>query len=394
MKNTIYKYIFYEFLRYFSVSLFALAIIVWTIQSVNFLDLVIEDGHGFRTYFIYSMFTLSKVLTKLIPFCFMLALILTITKLEKDNETIIMWTAGLNKIHIVKLIFFISIIIMFLQIFLTSLVNPTMLNISRSIIKNSELEFVPTLLKEKQFNDSVDGLTIFIEKKIQDGKYQNIFIRDEGKVLSGKETKSSTIFSKYGHLGGDEKTLVLYEGNIQKLNSDGSVNIIKFDKTVLNFSNVTTKSVIKPKIQETSTLKIFQCMLYKNTNMENLHGGIDMDIYKYKYTSERINCNLGKKSLMDNKIEFNKRFGMPFYIPLISLICSFLLAGRKDRKSYSYNKYIYFLICFMLLALSEILVRYSGLSWNHTGVYYLIPISLLPLSYFFLLRKFKYENIN
>ena len=102
MKNTIYKYIFYEFLRYFTVAIFALSIIVWTIQSVNFLDLVIEEGHGFQTYFVYSIFTLSKVLTKLIPFCFMLALILTITKLEKDNETIIMWAAGLNKIYIVK----------------------------------------------------------------------------------------------------------------------------------------------------------------------------------------------------------------------------------------------------------------------------------------------------
>ena len=48
----------------------------------------------------------------------MLAMILTITKLEKDNETIIMWTAGLNKIHIVKLIFKISLIIMLVQLFL------------------------------------------------------------------------------------------------------------------------------------------------------------------------------------------------------------------------------------------------------------------------------------
>ena len=167
MKNTIYKYIFYEFLRYFSVSLFALAIIVWTIQSVNFLDLVIEDGHGFRTYFIYSIFALSKVITKLIPFCFMLSLILTLTKLEKDNETIIMWTSGLNKIHIVKLIFIISLVIMLFQLFLTSLLNPSMLNISRNIIKNSELQFVPTLMKEKQFNDSVENLTIFIEEKIE-----------------------------------------------------------------------------------------------------------------------------------------------------------------------------------------------------------------------------------
>ena len=118
MKNTIYKYFFHEFIRYFVVTLFAFAVIVWTIQSVNFLDLVIEDGHAFTTYFYYSLLTLSKVLTKLIPFCFMVALVLTITKLEKDNEMIALWTSGLNKIYIVNLIFRISLLIMFIQIIL------------------------------------------------------------------------------------------------------------------------------------------------------------------------------------------------------------------------------------------------------------------------------------
>jgi len=375
MKNTIYKYIFYEFLRYFSVALFALAIITWTIQSVNFLDLVTEEGHAFQTYFTYSMFTLSKVLTKLIPFCFMLALILTLTKLEKDNETIIMWTAGLNKIYIVNLIFRISIIIMLLQLFLTNLINPIMLNFSREIIKNSQLQFVPTLLKEKQFNVSVEGITIFIGKKIQDGKYENIFIRDEGKILSGNESEASTIIAKYGHLGNDEISLVLFDGNIQKLNKNGQINIIKFKKTILNFSDLTTKSITEPKIQETSTLRIFNCLRNKNVTFTH-------------------NCDRKKKTLMDNKIELNKRFGMPIYIPLISLICTFLLASRKDKKTYSYNKYIYFFACFLILVFSEILVRYSGLSWNHTAIYYLLPMCLLPLFYFTLIRKFKYENLN
>jgi len=374
MKNTIYKYIFYEFLRYFLVALFAFAIIVWTIQAVNFLDLVVEEGHGFRTYFIYSIFTLSKVLAKLIPFCFMLAMILTLTKLEKDNEAIIMWTAGLNKIYIVKLIFKISLIIMLVQLFFTSLVNPAMLGMSRNIIKNSQLQFVPTLMKEKQFNDSVEGVTIFIEKKIQTGKYKNLFIKDEGKLFSGQDSETTTIFAKYGSLGKDEASLILYNGNIQKLNKDGDLSVIKFEKTELNFSNLTTKSIITPKIQETSTLKIFNCML--NVNIKNLH-----------------NCSEGKKSLMDNKIEFNKRFGMPIYIPLISLICAFLLTSRKDKKIYNYNKYIYFFICFLILTLAEILVRYSGTSLNHTFVYYLLPIGLLPLFYFVLIRKFKYENL-
>ena len=96
---------------------------------------------------------------------------------------------------------------------------------------------------------------------------------------------------------------------------------------------------------------------------------------------------------MDNKIEFNKRFGMPIYIPFISLICCFLLASRKDKKMFNYNKYIYFFIGFVILALAEIIVRYSGSSWNHTMFYYLIPLSIGPLFYLILIRTFKYENL-
>ena len=263
---------------------------------------------------------------------------------------------------------------MLVQLFFTSLVNPTMLGVSRNIIKNSQLQFVPTLMKEKQFNDSVEGVTIFIEKKIQSGKYKKLFIKDEGKLFSGQDSETTTIFAKYGSLGKNEASLILYNGNIQKLNKDGNLSVIKFEKTELNFSNLTTKSIITPKIQETSTLKIFKCIL--NINTKHIH-----------------NCSQEKKSLMDNKIELNKRFGMPIYIPLISLICAFLLTSRKDKKIYYYNKYIYFFICFIILALSEILVRYSGTSWNHTSLYYLFPIGLLPFFYFVLIKKFKYENL-
>ena len=203
MKKTIYKYFFYQFVIYFTITLFALAAIVWTIQAVNYLDLVTEDGHAFTTYFFYSLLTLSKVLTKLIPFSFLIAIILTILKFEKDNELLVLWTFGLNKIHLVNLIFRISILIMFLQLLLTSVFNPTLLNFSRTLLKNSELQFIPSLLKEKQFNDAVEGLTIFVEKKDANNIYKNIFIRDEGTILSKIATASSTIYAKSGHMSKD-----------------------------------------------------------------------------------------------------------------------------------------------------------------------------------------------
>ena len=374
MKNRIYKYFFHEFIHYFVVVLFALTAIIWTIQAVNFLDLVTDDGHAFKIYFFYSTLTIPKILTKLIPFSFLIASILTILKLEKDNELIILWTSGLNKIHIVNLIFRISIIIMFLQLLMGSIINPETLSYSRTLLKNSQLQFVPSLLKQKQFNDTVKGLTIFVDKKNPNGTYENIFIRDEGNVLTQVSSGSSTIFSKSGFVTEDEKNLVLLNGNIQKIESNDKISIVKFERTTLDLSGLTTKTISEKKIQETSTIELLQCIIQKNISVKN--------------------CNRTEDNFKDTKIEINKRFGMPIFIPLVALVCCFLLSSRKEKKISFLYKYIHFFIGFLILIVSEITVRYSGISLNHSVIYYLLPIVFFPLIYLFLIRTFKYENLN
>ena len=376
MNNRVYKYFFHEFLRYFVLVLFAATAIIWTIQAVNFLDLVTDDGHAFRVYLYYSFLLLPKVITKLIPFTFLIASIITIIKLEKDNELIVLWTSGLNKIHIVYLIFRISLIITLIQVLLSCFVTPETLKYSRSIIKNSQFQFASSLLKEKQFNDTVEGLTIFVNQKNVDGTLSNIFIKDQGQTLTNISSPnlSSTIFAKSGYMSGDEQSLILHNGSIQKASKDSKVNIIKFEKTIINLSGLTTKTITEPKIQETSTVQVLRCLKEKNMRMQN--------------------CNLTSDYQKDLRIEINKRFGMPIYIPLISLIICFLLSTRKDKKISPYRKYIYFTVCFIVLTASEITVRYSGNSFNNNLLYYLIPIVLLPITYFFLVRTFKYENLN
>jgi len=373
MKKTIYKYFFHEFIRYFTVVLFALVSVIWTIQAVNFLDLVTEDGHAFMIYLFYSSLTIPKIFTKLIPFSFLIASILTIIKLEKDNELIALWTSGLNKIHIVNLILRISLTVMILQLLMTLVINPETLNFSRKVLKNSELEFVSSLLQEKQFNDTVKGLTVFVEEKDNKNVYKNIFIRDEKKVLTQISSGSSTIFAKSGYVTNDEKNLILLNGNIQKLNSNGEVSIVKFEKTVLNLTGISTKSISETKVQETSTVNIIKCLQGKNIGSQNC---LEEDTQK-----------------KDIKIEFNKRFGIPIFMPLISLIACFLLSSRREGKFFTSNKYIFSFIGFIILIFSEITVRYSGNSLIHLASYYLIPISLIPVVYFMLIRTFKYENL-
>ena len=375
MKNRIYKYFFREFIHHFLIVIFALTAIIWTIQAVNFLDLVTDDGHAFKIYLLYSFLTIPKVLTKLIPFTFLIASILTILKFEKNNELILLWTSGLNKIHITNLIFCTSLLIMLLQLLVGSTINPETLNFSRTLLKNSELQFVPSLLKEKQFNDAVKGLTIFVEKKIDNKTYKNILIRDDGNVLTQISSGSSTIFAKSGYVTEDEKNLVLLNGNIQKLeNEKDDIELIKFEKTSIYLAGLSTRTISEPKIQETSSIVIIQCLIDKYKDIDN--------------------CGRQAKNIRDTKAEINRRFGMPIFIPLIALISCFLLRSKKDGRISGLYKYIYFFIGFTIIVGSEITVRYSGISLNVTLLYYLIPITLSPIVYLLLIRTFKYENLS
>ena len=136
-------------------------------------------------------------------------------------------------------------------------------------------------------------------------------------------------------------------------------------KTSLNLSGLSTKTISEPKIQETSTFQIVRCGKEQNKAL--------------------LNCSGHEKNLKDTRIEMNRRFGMPFYIPLISLISCFLLSLRKGMKNYDLYKYIYFFIGFTILVCSEITVRYSGISFNHSLVYYLMPIGLFPIVYLYLI---------
>jgi lipopolysaccharide export system permease protein len=391
MKNKINKYFFQQFIYYFTIVIIALVSIVWIVQAVKFLDLVIEDGHAFTIYFSYSLLTLPKIITRLIPFSFMVALLLAIVKLEKDNELIVMWTSGLNKIKIVNFIFILSIFIMLIQLIMASTISPFSGNLSRTIIKESSLHFFPTLIKEKKFTDVVEDVTFFVEEKTADGFMRNVFLRDENKILKNSSQKSSTIIAEKGFIKQNESTrsLILYNGTIQKEDVSGKINFIKFEKIIINLNNLATKSITAPKIQETSTLFLFVCT--KDSSLT--YFKFLLPIYK-KY-SEDVKNNIGGNCDKENKsinTELNRRLGMPIYIPVLGLVGSFVLSSRKESKLSKINKIVFFLIGFLILVFAEIFLRYSTED-IYTYFYYFLPIFLIPVVYFILIKTFKYENL-
>ena len=226
VKNKIYKYILSELAQSFVLILFSLSLIAWTVRAVNFLDLIVDSGYSTTTYFLYSLLNLTNILTKFIPLSFLLALVLTIIKLERQNEFLVLWTSGVAKSKIANLFFRSSLIVFIFYIFFSTIITPTALNKSRNLIKQSGVDTVTNLIKPNVFADTFKGLTFYIGQK-ENNIVKNIFIKDEGNNLSNllpekKISKNKTIIAESGII--DKNKIILEKGIIQSYEENNTVN--------------------------------------------------------------------------------------------------------------------------------------------------------------------------
>jgi len=258
----------------------------------------------------------------------------------------------------------------------SAFLTPLALHKSRLLINKDGLSsFLPTL-RVQQFNDSFTGFTFFVQKRTEN-KIEKVFIHDKANVLknltSGEsETNSTTIVAESGLI--KEKKLFLFNGQIISNKKESKTNIIKFEQLNLELDNLKTDTIKSPKMQETSTVKLLSCI--KGTQKENF-----------------FNCKRDDNALKEIKTVINKRIGIPFYVPIISLLCSFLLIHKKTKKNYFLNRYSIFFLSFLILLYAELLVRYTGLYKIINLIFVVSPLILIVIFYILLILRLSKESL-
>ena len=368
LQNKIYQNFYIEIFKTFLLILFGLSLIALTVRAVSFLDLIVENGYPVATYFKYSILNLFGIAPKFIPLAFLLSITIFILKHLENSEFIILWTSGVKKIQMVNLFFLTSVSILIFYLLFSIFLTPMALNQSRKLLGNENLNsFLPTI-KTQQFSDSFKGFTFLVEKKLNN-EIQNIFLHDKGNNLKNlssnvNNTNEITIIAKSGVI--KEKKMFLFNGQIISSSQNLENEIVKFEQLNVDLGSLTTSTIKEPKIQETSTKKLLSCFFKKNI--------------------DKIFCNENfKKEILPT---LNRRIIIPFYIPVLSLICSLLLI--KSKKIY-FNKFLIFLYSFLLLIFTELAVRYTGLNKHTLLAFLILPFSLLILFYIFLKYKFSKE---
>ncbi len=376
MKKLIFWKFFKDLTLFFIVVSLSISLIIWVIQAVNYLDMVSEDGHTFKIYFLYTLLSLPKIFSKVLPFVFFISLFYMILKYEKNNELIIFWLTGIHKSYFVNTIIKFTFIYLIMQFLLTVILVPQGLNSARTYIKSSDVNVLSSLVRERKFIDSVQNLTIFVEEKSTDGLMKNIFLKEK----IGKN-KSQIIYAKKGKFDDvNEDFLILFDGEV--LNQDtGTISNFSFKETEINLNRFSTQTVTDFKIQENSSKNLAICfvqlMKYKNLitnkirNENNLQDNCKWDNF------DRINQ------------ELIKRFILPFYLPILSLIACLLITKSKDE--FKFNKFTYLLFLFgvLIIIISELSIRYTSENYLNNIFLLSLPILIFLIIYSYFIIKIK-----
>jgi len=368
------KIVFKKFLSqnsyFFLLTSISFAFIVWSMKAVKNLDIVSEDGHGFLIYFYYTFLMFPKIFSQILPLIFFTSLFYNLIKYENNNELKIFWINGINKVNFYNVVLRYTFLFFFLQIIITTFLAPHLQNKAKSYIKNSTMDFFPSLFQEKKFIDTVEKLTIFIESKNTQGDLKNIYLKDDS------STYPRIIVAKSGRLTfeNDITILRLYNGKFINMDSDGKSSTFNFEKTDFNLSKFNTKSTTYKKLQETSIAELLTCLNY-------------IYIKKKIYVEKFLSCN--KEKMQDTISEVYKRIFKPFYLFLLSSVVIFLVASNHEEKKYKLFKFLIFSIGVIVIIISEISVTFAGKS----GLYFFISI-LSPLIIFLICYLGFYKRAN
>ena len=146
-------------------------------------------------------------------------------------------------------------------------------------------------------------------------------------------------------------------------------NIIKFEQLAIDLNNLQADTISMPKLQERSSKELFKCVLV--------------------FENDKIVCP--EKARNEMTTVLNRRFVLPFYIPIISLICSFLLI-KTNKKNIFFNKFSIFMMSFLILLYAELIIRYTGISTTLAGIFFISPLISIPIIYSFLIFKLSRES--
>ena len=223
--------------------------VVWLVNSLPFLDLVINRGQSALTFLYLILLVLPTMLAIIMPIAFFFAALTTLQRLQGDSELVVMASAGYSLRQLAMPVLGCAAIVMALTYACLLYLMPAGQRTLRDKVLDIRADMAGALLNEGDFNTSQQGLTVFIRQMSNKGEIHGILVHD-----NRDRARPVTYIAEKGILAQTPAgtRLIMLDGTIETSAQQGKqLQVLHFQSDTINLDQFSgpTRYTLR-KIQE------------------------------------------------------------------------------------------------------------------------------------------------
>jgi lipopolysaccharide export system permease protein len=332
-------YVFIQIIKSCTLVFFIFVSIAWLLQISRLFSYLNNLQIDFVNVLFLSFFLIPNLINVTLPFIIIFGLIIAFIKFDKDKEIIAIFSLGLSIKEILKPFFLISIITIFLYLFLNLFFSPYIYD----KYKQKEFDLRNSInldnINISNFIQLDENLILDFSKK--EDVFEDVFIRFIGE-------NENIVFAKKARIIKEPKKFIFNLSEGFKLSfMNNKIEKLEFENYKLNFP---LKNENKYNNYDKNTLTLFNLIKYKD----------------YKSMIERM---------FDTLI-------------LLTVIIFFYFNNIKDNK-FSINHIFIYLFLSILIIIFQNIIKNLDFSLQFSFLLNIINFSIIYL--FMLINKFKFK---
>ena len=229
------RYIFSQAFFPAVLSLSALALLALLTQSLQTLDLIVENRQSAGTFFYITFLALPQLIGIIMPLAVFMAAIYALNRMTNDSELVVAKANGVSPWAMGTPVLRLGVYALILHLVINLLLQPLSFREMRSEILSVKTDIASQMVQAGRFVTPAPDLTVYAREILPDGELRDVLIHD------GRDDESkSTHTAKTGRLQRSENStsLVLYDGSVQTPIADGGLDVIDFETYQLDLSDV------------------------------------------------------------------------------------------------------------------------------------------------------------
>ena len=229
------RYIFSQALLPAILSLSALALLALLTQSLQTLDLIVENKQTAGTFFYITFLALPQLISIIMPLAVFMAVIYALNRMSTDSELAVAKANGVSPWAMGTPVLRLGVYALIFHLIINLLLQPLSFREMRAEILTVKTDIASQMVQAGRFVTPAPDLTVYTREIHNDGELLDVLIYD-GRNPDAKSTHTA----KKGRLLRSEKStsLILFNGSVQTPIEGGALDVIDFETYQLDLTNI------------------------------------------------------------------------------------------------------------------------------------------------------------